>query len=336
MPPPTSRVCLVTVTTERFVPGTLVTLGSFQRHHPDFNGDVVHEALPEAHRRRLAEACPRLRFEPVSAELGERLAALSAACPDFTPRLSQFYSLEAFRLSGYRKVLFYDSDVLFQAPVGELFGSAGALLCCGDDVFLRGWRRDAGTFAPLRPAQRPGAAGTLDRTFGAGFLLIDAALVEEGCYDSLLALVSPETWRGTTTTHTDQIVLNRCFAGRQTLVGWTYDFALPMAESIRLRDGVCAATAKVLHFAGPIKPWMPDALLRWTSGDPRFKPIQAFKTWWNVYVDCLAAAHVQSARRGAAIGKDACRRRGREPHPGGEPRPRPADRHTLVRDLPEQ
>ena len=40
----------VTATTERFVPGTLVSLASFLKHHPAFDGDfvVVHDELPEA------------------------------------------------------------------------------------------------------------------------------------------------------------------------------------------------------------------------------------------------------------------------------------------------
>ena len=260
----------------------------------------------------------------------DRLAALGAARPDFAPRLAQLYSLEAFRLRGYRKVLFYDSDVLFQAPVADLFDSPDALLCCGDGVCLRGGRRDAATFAPLPPAQPPGApgapgpsasstadapgvaeaptvagafamanvpadAGVLERPFGAGFLLIDAGLVEEDCYADLLALVSPETWRGTATTHTDQLVLNRHFAGRQTLVSWTYDFVLPMAEAIRAREGIDAASARALHFAGPVKPWMPEAMLRWTRGDPGRKPLDAFRRWYDAYVGYLADAHVRSA-----------------------------------------
>ena len=350
------KTCFVTAATERFVPGTLVTLASFLKHHPAFDGDlvVVHHALPEAHRRHLAQACPGLRFESVSPALRDRLAALGAARPDFAPRLAQLYSLEAFRLRGYRKVLFYDSDVLFQAPVDDLFDSPAALLCCGDEVFLRGGRRHAATFAPLPPAPPPGApepaatkagttapsrsphdrktkaciaeagqsrpkqvqiapgcgsrateapatasapadAGVLERPFGAGFLLIDAALVEQDCYTDLLALVSPDTWRGTATTHTDQLVLNRHFAGRQTLVGWTYDFVLPMAEAIRAREGVDAASARALHFAGPVKPWMPEAMLRWTHGDPKRKPLDLFRRWYDAYVGYLADAHVRSA-----------------------------------------
>ncbi len=283
--------CLVTAATETFVPGAVVALGTFLRHHPHFDGDfvVVHDGLSAPAIAHLIDVCPQLRFERVAPELRRRLAALSAAHPHFAPRLGQFYSLEAFRMQGYRKVLYYDSDVLFRAPIDELFDSPATLLCCGDDVHLRGWRRDWATYAPTR-------ASGLERTFGAGFLLIDKQLVEEGGYDALLEWVAPETWRGTATTHTDQLVLNKCFAGRQTLASWTYDFVLSQAEGIRMRDSVDAATAKVLHFAGPVKPWMPAELLRWTSGDPKFKPTRAFRDWWNAYIDCLAAAHVRSVQ----------------------------------------
>ena len=293
-----ANCCFVTAATERFVPGALVALCSFRQHHPGFDGDLVvlHDALPRAQREHLAQACSGVRFEPVSPALRDRLAALAARRPEFAPRLSQFYSLEAFRLHGYRKVLYYDSDVLFQGSVADLFDSPAALLCCGDEVFLRGECRDPATFAPSAAA-----ADALERTFGAGFLLIDSALVEVDCYADLLALVSPDTWCGTATTHTDQLILNRYFAGRQTLASWRYDFVLPFAEAIRAREGIDAASASALHFAGPVKPWMPEAMLHWTRGDPRRKPIDLFKRWYDAYVGYLAAAHVHNAahrRRG--------------------------------------
>lgn len=221
--------------------------------------------------------------------------ALRVARPEFAARLGHFYSLEAFRLHGYRKVLFYNSDVLFQASVDELFAAPEPLLCCGDAVFLRGGRRAAATFAPLPPRQALGAAGALDHSFGAGFLLIDEQVIVAGCYAALLSLVLIETWRGTVTTHADQLVLNRYFAGRQTLVSAAYDFVLPFAETIRTREGVNADSAKVLHFAGPIKPWLPEAMLRWTQGTPKDKPRNAFRLWYDAYLSYLAAAHVRSA-----------------------------------------
>ena len=290
------KICFVTATTERFAPGTLVTLGSFLKHHPGFDGDlvVVHNELPQKHRRHLASLSSAVRFEPISAELRGRLAALSAERPALAGRLGQFYSLEAFRLRGYRKVLYYDSDVLFQSSVADIFDSPAALLCCGDGMHLRGLRRDAETFAPVPDTQ---SADALEHTFGAGFLLIDQKLVEENAYETLLALLTPKTWRGTATHHTDQLVLNRCFGGRQTLVSSTYDFVLERATLIKNREGVHAEDAKALHFVGAIKPWMPEAMLRWTQGEPEHRPRDFFRLWYAAYVGCLADAHLHSAKR---------------------------------------
>ena len=280
------------------MPGTFVTLGSFLKHHPGFDGDliVVHYELPQKHRQYLAAISPAVYFEPVSTELRERLAALTAEHPRFASHLGQFYSLEAFRLRGYRKVLYYDSDVLFQSSVADLFDSPAALLCCGDGVRLRGLARDAETFAPVADTE---SAGVLKDTFGAGFLLIDSKLVEESAYEALLALVAPETWHGTATHHTDQLVLNRCLGGRQTLVSSTYDFVLDRdwAMLIKARDGVDVEEAKVLHFAGAIKPWMSEAMLHWTQGDPERRPRDSFKLWYNAYLGCLADVHLRSAMR---------------------------------------
>ena len=295
MPP---RVCLTTATTECFVPGTMVTVGSFLQHHPDYDGDVVviEDGLPGKCRERLRALFDRVRFLPVSSELRDRIARLGAARPDFRRRLPRFFALEAFRLTGYRKVLFCDSDLLFQQPVTELFDAEDALLCCGDLAFLKGQLRDAATFAPLRDPALAGAEGALDRTFNDGFLLIDADLVEERHYAGLLALLAPETWRGTDTPHTKQLLHNRYFAGRQTLIGSTYNYLLAAAAHVKAREGLAPADAKVLHFNMPVKPWMTEAMLDWT--DPgRGVPTLAFKVWYDAWVDCLASAHLRARRR---------------------------------------
>ena len=116
------------------------------------------------------------------------------------------------------------------------------LLACGDGAYLRGRGRDAVSFAETCD---PDALG---RTFNSGFLLIDAGLLGERSHADLLALVAPETWRRTETPHSDRFVLNRCFAGRQTLVGWTCNYLLRHARAIRAREDLHWRAAKVLHF----------------------------------------------------------------------------------------
>ena len=58
-----SRICLATATTEDFLPGTVVTVASFLKAHPDFDGDVViiHDGLAEEHREVLSALSGRVR-----------------------------------------------------------------------------------------------------------------------------------------------------------------------------------------------------------------------------------------------------------------------------------
>ena len=300
MAPHTGDVCLATVVTDSFVPGAVVMLGSFRDHHPGFAGDVVvlHDGLSEASRTVLAAVGGRVRFEPVRPALLDRVARLAAAGPGRLHALVNFHSLDAFRLDGYRKVLFCDSDVLFQGPVGELFDRDEALLCCGDRPCLMGWVRDAETLMPVaRPAAGAGRP-VLERTFNSGFLLIDASCTGERVYADLLALMAPEAWRGLAAGLGDQFVLNRCFAGRQTLVGWTYNYFVLQGPDLRARTGLDAAQAKVLHFKGPVKPWTTDAMLRWAHGDdvPAHRPAGAlFRRWYDAYTDVLARTHLRAA-----------------------------------------
>ena len=324
--PDPSGVCLVTGATDDFVPGTLAMLGTFLKHHPRFDGDVVviHDGLSAASREALAPLSGRLRFETVSPELADRLARLSVAQPRLRERLAHFYSLEAFRLHGYRKVLYCDGDLLFRGSIAELFDTGEALICCGDSPHLRGLPRDAVTFLPVGEASgraagkaeagrrhsglgaRPGTAAgerpTLRRTFNSGLLLIDERLVREGCYAGLLAMVSEETWRHAGVRLADQLVLNRYFAGRQTLVSSTWNYPIPQADVVRAREGIDLRSARVLHFRAPFKPWRPDAMIAWAGKETRDAMAPGFKLWYDAYVDCLAGLRLRNALRRARPG----------------------------------
>ena len=292
---PQAKVCLATATTADYLPGTLVTVGSFLKHHPDVDGDVViiHDGLDERHQAYLAALSDRVRFVPVSAELRERLARVGAALPRFAPILNHLHAFEAYKLTGYRKLLLCDGDLLFRQPIRELFDAEDALLCCSDLAHLSGRRRDPSTFALLDDSA-PSPCGVLDRTFNDGFLLIDAALTGEGTYAHLLSLVTPESWRGTATPHFKQFLHNRYFHGRHTLIGSTYNFVLRHADLVTAREGLTAADAKVLHFNLPVKPWTPAAMLRWTCASA---PVPVFDFWYDAWTECLSAAHLRTARR---------------------------------------
>ncbi len=302
--PHTRDVCLATVVNDSFVPGAVVMLGSFRAHHPGFEGDVVvlHDGLSEESRRILSTVGGPVRFEPVRPALLERVASLEAAYPEQLHARAVFHAIDAFRLGGYRKVLFYDSDVLFQGPVGELFDTDAALLCCSALDFATGKVRAAETLQPIARTAAGAGRGrpVLDRPFNSGFLLIGASCTGERVYADLLARMAPEAWRGAVLRIGDQDILNRYFAGRQTLASWTYNYFVSEAAALRALTGLDAARAKVLHFKGPVKPWTTDAMLRWARGEvgwPAHRPAGAlFRRWYDAYVDVLARAHLRAAR----------------------------------------
>ena len=285
-------VCLATATSEGFLPGTLVMVASFLKEHPGFDGDVavIHDGLSDEAKACLAALHDRVRFETPSAELGDRLARVGAAHPRFAPILCHLHAFEAYRLTGYRKVLLCDGDLLFRQPVGELFDTGDLLLCCGDQVFLTGGCRDATTFLPL-DAPSPGAFG---RTFNDGFLVIDRRALGERSYADLLALVTPETWRGTGTPHFKQFLHNRYFAGRHTLISSAYNYILLAASAIREREGLAATDAKVLHFNLDAKPWLPATMLRWMNGE---RPVPEFGLWYDAWMDSLSVGHLRAMKR---------------------------------------
>ena len=291
-------VCIALAATEKFLPGAIVAAHSFLQQHPGFCGGMLlfHNKLSAKRRAALARACPALRPEPVRPALRRRLAAF-ADWPLAKRRwLSSFYCLEAFRIAGYRKVLYCDSDLLFRGPVWELFDRREALICCGDSVSMEGGCRDAVSFQPLASPALAGAKGALEQTFNSGLLLIDERLTGERAYAELLGRVAPDAWRGTDTVHTnDQFLLNQHFAGRQSLVSSTYNYPLHMREAILAREGLAPKDAKVLHFTGPVKPWSAAAMLRWTDGDPAFAPHPAYAWWHEAWLACLNDAHLRRA-----------------------------------------
>ena len=298
--PRSAKICLATATSDDFVPGTLAMLGTFLKWHPGFDGDilVLHDGLSDASRRALAPLSERLRFEAVAPELKRRLASLAAAEPKLRDRLAHFHSIEAFRLSGYRKVLFCDSDLLFRASVEELLDTDAALICCGDSPQVRGLARDALSYLPTpKPADADARKRTLTQTFNSGLLVIDERLTGAAVYADLLAMLTAEAWAKVQVRISDQLLLNRHFAGRQTLVSSTYNYLLVQADRIQANEGVGRRDAKVLHFQTSQKPWRPEAMLKAAHKGFGADLLPSFKLWYNAYMDCLANAYLRNRLR---------------------------------------
>lgn len=286
-------VCLCVAATNGFWVGAVVTIGSFLATHPRFDGTIVlvHDGLPARHQRCLRDAFKSIRLQLVTPELRQRCEVLAQAFPHWRDRLARFYSLDAFRLEGYRKVLFCDADLLFAAPIDKMLEASAELACCSDRAGIAGAMRDAATFRLLD--KDDAATGTvIEQPFNSGLLAIDGAICGPARHADLLALATPETWRDAHEELLDQLVLNRYFSGRQTLFDSTYNYLLGAAIELRTRHGLGLDDARVLHFNVPCKPWMLDAWLPWSLAEPSVSLLlmPAFRRWLAAYQDFSNAA----------------------------------------------
>jgi lipopolysaccharide biosynthesis glycosyltransferase len=293
MPDQASTLGVVSVTTEDYLPGTLVTLSSFLTHNPWFNGDllVIHDQLDSTHRQHLNDRFDRIRFVQVSPDLEARVHDLCVHHPALASRRAQFHALEVFRLSGYDRLLYCDSDLLFRNSVESIFRMDADLLCCGDKPYYLGAGRDRRSFA-FGSSTASFGQGLLRETFNSGFMLIGRPLLDAATYARLIDLIHERTWRHIRSDHTDQLIFNLGLTGRQTIVSGTYNYLLGHRKLLHGALGLRLGQAAVLHYNGPAKPWQTDRIVSDVQRDPAL--IQAFKLWYDAYIASLELGHVKT------------------------------------------
>jgi lipopolysaccharide biosynthesis glycosyltransferase len=278
---------LVTVTTASFVPGTLVMLHSFKKHNPWFRGDliIIHDDSLSSEDVALTESLFKVKWVSADPRLLEKTQALCTHFPDYSRRLGQFYSLEAFRLKGYQKVLFMDSDTLFRASISSLFEENALLLVC----------RKSGKYKNPEPFD-PNKPFSVEQ-FNAGFMLIDKSLLGDHVYEAMLDKVTPSffyqfleknqagDWVIPPRFGTDQLIFNAQLQDKATYVSMRYNYRLGIASTILEKEKIGYDDAVIVHFTGRKKPWLLMEALHRIFLHPAEKA--AYIEWNEAYLDMI-------------------------------------------------
>lgn len=257
MPNTRADLCITTVTDEAFLPGTLVLLASYLRHNPWFRGKfvVIHDGLSNTARSALSQF-PNLELHEVAPALKDRVTAIAEQRPELAPKIPIFYSIEAFNLRGYHRVLKIDSDVLCNGDARALFSLAGALHCAADVAHFRNQVRDLQSYAAIDRSDADAADPNYATTFNAGVMLFDPLRLQH-VYDDLLSQLEPDRWNNVVTGHSDSVLLNRYFHNQWECLPATYNyFITPKSarwERAPLTDAV------FIHYLGKPKPWQTPA-----------------------------------------------------------------------------
>lgn len=248
---PTDGLALATVVDDAFLPGALVMIDSFVRHHPDFEGPIIvihDESLGTDAMGALAEAFAQIEFHRVREATRQRIRQLVKAKTNLASRQRRFYSLEAFALSFTGRVLFCDADLLFQAPITEFLERPEPLVATPDRATLSGHYVSGNLPLPVQPGKTPAC-------FNSGLMLIGPAYRTANVDQSLQASLNPALWENTTSGHTDQLVLNRYFSSQVYLLNNRFNYLMHCRKILEDDCQIKLSDAKVWHFSNTHKPW---------------------------------------------------------------------------------
>lgn len=283
--------CLATVTTKSFLSATLVMISSFIERNKWFSGDVaiIFEGDEfDQSELELLNIFENVNVVHVGTTLSSNVKRICDYSPAFQKKAARFFSLEAFRLGGYDKIIFCDSDMVFMGSIEPVMSVESMIACCGDGAFYNGLSRDSESFQSINDSLK---ANTIKGTFNAGFMIIDGSIINNEIYDDLLRMTELENWKNPSITHTDQRILNQYFFGRQHILDASYNYLQTHPNSIATHTNLTFADIKVFHFNGPSKPWKTEnALLHVNSDTIRYR---AYQVWYRQFEKVLSKVHLR-------------------------------------------
>jgi lipopolysaccharide biosynthesis glycosyltransferase len=287
--------CLVTISDSEFCIASEVLLYSFLKYNPEFDGDIliITDDPDTDFRARLAAIFP-VRFITPDPRLQAAVDLLQSHEPRLTDIYRRLFSLELFRLTGYERVVYLDSDIYCSGDISELFTRPEPLLACPDG-FTFGDRIRAMLSEEENPTPSERYGKPYTQTFNAGVLSIGQALLNSDTYLQLLGVLDPAHWQGLgQSKFTDQMALNVFFNGQFTPIHSRFNYVIFLEEYQKCVENVSLLDARLVHFAGDIKPWNQYPPERLARRAPQF--IKFIDIWRELLDEARHPVDVASSR----------------------------------------
>ena len=240
------KLCLATVSSKEYWPGTKAMIQSFLRVNSWFVGELVIITSDRKYIENKLEKHPlRVRLIKPSDELSERIEWMFATQKEFGQRLMK---LELFNLTGYDRILYYDSDIIHLAGIDRSVFLNNELLAVSDPWFFRGFVRDRQTLGKVRISENEG--DVYRHFFNSGFLMIGKRFINPLIYKTLVSKIEPVLYKDLLDSLADEPVLNAVFEN---------DFQpAPVSNNCPVHllvEGIIKEPVHSIHFTGRYKPW---------------------------------------------------------------------------------
>lgn len=284
------KKCLVTISDAQFSIATEVLLYSFHKYNPDFDGDVIviSDQLPQKHRERLQAISP-VRFVEPDCQLRDAVERLQGEVPRLSDIYRRLFSLDIFRLSEYDRVVYLDSDIYCAGDISALFSRSEPLLACPDGFTYGDWIEDALGDRCGKPAASVRYGRVFSQSFNAGVLSIGPPVLGKSCYEALLEWLQPKRWHSMAgDKFSDQLLLNIHFDGAFTPLEACYNYMVFLEGYQKCCDTVSFLDARLVHFAGALKPWLDYDMELLARRAPQF--IKFFDAWRELLEEARCTA----------------------------------------------
>ena len=252
------KYCIATITCDDFCVGTEVLLYSFLKYNPWFDGDIniVIDQLSAQSRQRLAAIYP-INFIKADPRLTSKIEVLKTHFEHLRDIHLRFYSLEAFNMTNYEKVVYLDSDMYCVGDIKELFLNDSKLLACLDGFSYEEYAAPIVEKAGLilnTSSKRYGKH--FKNSFNAGVLAIAPPILSQNNFKELMAMLDLEAWKGLgKSIFTDQMIINRFFENQFSIISSKYNYMIFLGDYLNIVDKISFRDISIVHFAGKIKPW---------------------------------------------------------------------------------
>jgi lipopolysaccharide biosynthesis glycosyltransferase len=279
------RLCFATVTNESFAVGAEVLIHSFLNFNRWFEGDILvveAEQLSEQTRERLNRLYP-VRFANASEQLTQKIDRLEQVIPWLKKKRAHFHVFELFGMVEYDHIVYVDGDAYCCGDISNLFVQKETLQACPDGFSLRAklWEK-LGTHAPeVLPDAKP-YGPDIKHSFNSGVLAMSQPVISQKTYLELISLLDPGLYENSE--FGDQMALNVYFKDKYTPFSAAYNYMILVEEYIKGLENITYLDARIIHFAGKIKPWFNFDSEELFRAAPQY--LKYIETWKELFYQC--------------------------------------------------
>lgn len=248
------KLCLATVSSKDYWPGTLVMIKSFLECNTWFEGEIIIITCDKEYiEKKIEKHRLKVRFIKPSQKLLHKIAEIKDEIKYLRNIGLRFLKLELFKLTEYDTIIYYDSDILHLQGIDSYQIINKDLFAAKDPAYYRGYKRHRNTLEKIKISET--SIDTYNNYFNSGFLVIGKKFLNIECYEKLILTIDPVLFSNINDSLADEPILNKEFDKEIEIAAIEYNCPIHL-----LVEAIITKPVISIHYTGQYKPWQ---LLSW-------------------------------------------------------------------------